>query len=64
MSPAVLVAALFTLGELAVLTAVVVMFPDEDDYPDCIGRLMAERIDIRNVQNEETLSTLCSGVMV
>ena len=46
------------------VTAVVVMFPDEDDYPDCIGRLMAERIDVRNVQDEETLSTLCSGVMV
>jgi uncharacterized repeat protein (TIGR01451 family) len=46
------------------VTAVVVMFPDEDDYPDCIGRLMAEGIDLRTVKDEEGVSSLCSGVMV
>jgi len=46
------------------VTAVVVMFPDEDEYPDCIGRLMAEMIDVRTVSDENGVSTLCSGVMV
>jgi hypothetical protein len=43
---------------------VVVMFPDEDEYPDCIGRLMAESIDIRTVSDENAVAALCSGVMV
>jgi len=46
------------------VTAVVVMFEDEDDYPDCLGRLMAEGIDTRIITDEQTLSSLCSGVMI
>lgn len=57
-----------TLGTLKrhgyAVTAVVVMFPDEDDYPDCIGRLMAEGIDVRTVGSEESLAVLCSAQMV
>lgn len=46
------------------VTAVVVMFPDEDEYPDCVGRLMAESVDIRTVSDENAVAALCSGVMV
>lgn len=46
------------------ITAIVVMFPDEDHYADCIGRLMAENIDVRTVSDEGALSTLCSRQMV
>ncbi|MFQ5730381.1 MAG: DUF58 domain-containing protein [Planctomycetaceae bacterium] len=46
------------------VTAILVMFPDEDAYPDSAGRLMAEGIDVRTVSDEEGLSTLCSTQMV
>lgn len=57
-----------TLGTLKrhgfAVTAVLVMFPDEDDYPDCMGRLMGEGIDVRNVPDEPSLATLCSAQLV
>ena len=46
------------------ITAIVVMFPDEDSYPECVGRLMAENIDVRTVSDERMLSALCSERMV
>ena len=42
------------------VTAVLVMFDDEDHYPDCMARLLAERIDVRRIEDEATLSNLCA----
>ena len=41
------------------VTAVLVMFDDESNYPDCMGRLLAERIDVRRIEDEASLSHLC-----
>ena len=46
------------------VTAVVVMFDDEMDYPECAARLMAEGIEVRRVDNEASLSQLCSARMM
>ena len=43
------------------VTAVVVMYEDEKDYRDCLGRLIAERIDVRSIQDESTLSAVCAA---
>ncbi|MBT6155494.1 MAG: DUF58 domain-containing protein [Planctomycetaceae bacterium] len=42
------------------VTAVLVMFDDEAHYPDCMGRLLAERIDVRRIEDEASLSNLCA----
>ena len=41
-----------------------VMYDDEDHYPECIARLLAEGIDARRVDDEAAVSTLCSGQLV
>ncbi len=46
------------------VTAILVMFPDESHFPDCMGRLIAEGIAVRSVQNEEMLGALCGAQMV
>ena len=45
------------------VTAVLVIYDDEL-YPDCAGRLMAEQIDVRRVENEQMISSLCSEQLV
>ena len=42
------------------VTAVLVMYDDEDHYADCVGRLLAVGVDVRHVENEQMLSALCS----
>ena len=42
------------------VTAVLVMYDDEQHYPDCVGRLLAERVEVRRVEDEAMLATLCS----
>jgi len=46
------------------VTAVMVMYDDEGHYPDCVGRLLAEGIDARRVEDEETLSVFCGEQLV
>lgn len=43
------------------VTAVLVMYEDEDEFPTCMGRLIAEGIDVRHVQDEDGISALCSA---
>ena len=43
------------------VTAVLAMFEKEDHFPDCMGRLMAEGIDVRRIQDEDGISALCSA---
>jgi len=45
------------------MTAVLVVF-DDALYPDYAGRLMAEQIEVRRVENEAMLSDLCSAQLV
>ncbi len=45
------------------MTAVLVVF-DDGLYPDYAGRLMAEQIEVRRVENEAMLSDLCSAQLV
>jgi uncharacterized protein (DUF58 family) len=42
------------------VTAVLVMYEEEDHYPDCMARLMAERVGVRRIEDEATLSNLCA----
>jgi uncharacterized protein (DUF58 family) len=46
------------------VTAVVVMYDDELDYADCVGRLLAERIDARRIGDERDLANLCADELV
>ena len=46
------------------VTAIVVMFTQEDHYPDSVGRLMAEGIEVRTVSDEAMLANVCSAQMV
>ena len=46
------------------VTAILVMYDDEDDAPSCMGRLMAEGIDARRVENEAAIGSVCSAQMV
>jgi uncharacterized protein (DUF58 family) len=41
------------------VTAILVMYDDEDDAPACLGRLMAEGIDARRVENESAIAEVC-----
>ena len=56
-----------TLGNLRrsgyAVTAVMVLH-DEGINPDSVGRLMAEGVDVRHIENEETLSNLCSEQLI
>lgn len=42
------------------VTAVVLMYDDERQFALCAGRLMAEGIEARRVDNEDSLTQLCS----
>jgi uncharacterized protein (DUF58 family) len=42
------------------VTAVTVMFQDEMDFAQCAGRLMAEGVDVRRVDDLASLSDLCA----
>ncbi len=46
------------------VTAILVMYDDEDDVPSCMGRLMAEGIDVRRVENEAAIGSVCAAQMV
>src|SRR6516165_6084239 len=46
------------------VTAILVMYDDEDDAPACMGRLLAEGIDARRVENEAAIGSVCSAQMV
>lgn len=63
--PAVPAETAIALGNLKrggyAVTAVLVMYDDRDEYAESAGRLMAEGIEVRNVESEEELATLCSG---
>jgi hypothetical protein len=37
---------------------------DEDDLPDAMGRLMAEAIDVRHIEDEAGISAVCSQQLV
>jgi uncharacterized protein (DUF58 family) len=41
------------------VTAVLVIF-DDDHYPDCFGRLLAEGVDVRRVENLAAISSFCA----
>ena len=66
--PDVPVETALTLGMLKrsgyAVTAIVVMFSDEEDYPACMGRLMAEGIDVRRVEDEAAVMAVCSQQLV
>jgi uncharacterized protein (DUF58 family) len=57
-----------TLGSLRrrgfAVTAVLVMFDDEDQAPTCMGRLLAEGVEIRRVENEAAIAGMCSEQLV
>jgi uncharacterized protein (DUF58 family) len=46
------------------VTAILVMYDDEDDAPACMGRLMAEGIDVRRVESEAAIGSVCAAQMV
>lgn len=45
------------------VTAVLVMYENEH-FPECAGRLMAERVDVRRIEDEAMLSDLASAQLV
>lgn len=42
------------------VTAVLTMYDDEQDYPASAGRLLAEGIDVRQVEDDVMLAAVCS----
>jgi len=46
------------------VTAILVMYDDEDDAPACMGRLIAEGIDVRRVESEAAIGGVCAAQMV
>jgi len=46
------------------VTAILVMYDDEDDAPGCMGRLLAEGIDVRRVESEGAIGNVCAAQMV
>ncbi|MCH7685820.1 MAG: DUF58 domain-containing protein [Planctomycetes bacterium] len=42
------------------VTAVLTMYDDEQDYPTSAGRLLAEGIDVRQVEDDVMLAAVCS----
>ena len=66
--PDVPVETALTLGMLKragyAVTVVLVMYDTEEHYLDCMGRLLAENIDVRRVEDEAMLAALCSRQMV
>ncbi|MDB5385181.1 MAG: conserved repeat protein [Planctomycetaceae bacterium] len=45
------------------ITALLVM-ADEDDASNCMGRLLAEGIEVRRIENEEAIASVCSAQLV
>ena len=45
------------------VTVILVMFEDED-FATCMGRLIAEGIEVRRVENEAAVAGVCSERMV
>ncbi len=43
------------------VTAVLLMLADENDYATCAGRLIAQRIEVRHVQDEAGIAEFCSS---
>ena len=46
------------------VTAILVMYDDEHRYAECMGRLLAEGIDVRRIEDEAGLANVCSQQMV
>ncbi len=46
------------------VTALLVIYDDEDDAPACMGRLLAEGVEVRRVDSEASISGICSGPLV
>ncbi|HUG89358.1 MAG TPA: DUF58 domain-containing protein [Planctomycetaceae bacterium] len=46
------------------VTAVLVMYGDEDRFANAVGRLFAENVDIRRVEDEAGLAQLCAEQLV
>lgn len=46
------------------VTAVLVMFEEDPDYYDSVGRLLAEGIDVRKIETETDLTNVCSERVV
>jgi uncharacterized protein (DUF58 family) len=66
--PDVPVETALTLGMLKragyAVTVILIMYESEDRYLDCMGRLLAENIDVRRIEDEAMLAALCSRQMV
>jgi len=43
------------------VSAIVVMYKDHPEYSDCLGRLVAEGLDVRSIQDELSLSAVCAA---
>ncbi|GAB4139386.1 MAG: DUF58 domain-containing protein [Planctomycetaceae bacterium] len=46
------------------VTVLLVMFEEEEEFPESMGRLIAEGIDVRRVDSEEAISHVCSAQCV
>jgi uncharacterized protein (DUF58 family) len=46
------------------VTAILVTYDDDEDAPAALGRLMAEGIDVRRVDSEAAIETVCSAELV
>jgi uncharacterized protein (DUF58 family) len=46
------------------VTAILVTYDDDEDVPASLGRLMAEGIDVRRVDSEAAIETVCSAELV
>ena len=47
-----------------VVTAVLMMYGDEERFLSAVGRLFAENVEIRRVEDEAMLAQVCSAQMV
>jgi uncharacterized protein (DUF58 family) len=63
--PAVSAETAIALGSLKrrgyAVTAILVTYDDDDDAPANMGRLMAEGIDVRRVENEAAIGSVCAA---
>ena len=66
--PDVPVETALTLGMLKragyAVTVILIMYESEERYLDCMGRLLAENIEVRRIEDEAMLAALCSRQMV
>ena len=42
------------------VTAILVMFRDETNFAECVGRLLTEGIEVRHVESEQQIANLCA----